>query len=616
MSIQHLSIADAIASLNSRPEGLSAAEALARLREFGPNRVHEIRRESLAVKFLRELTGLFSTILWLAAALALVAELSHPGEGMARLAVAIIAVILVSGVFSFWQEYRAERTLAALQKLLPPEIRTLREGGIVALAADQLVPGDIVLLEQGDNVAADCRVVEAHALRVTNATITGESAPQSRDAGPSEEEDILRSRNVVFAGTSIVGGHGKGLVFATGMHTEFGKIARLTQESGETVSPLRREIARLSRVIILAALVIGLVFFLIGWMIGIPFWERFIFAIGIIIAMVPEGLLPTLTLALVLAMQRMAKRNVLLRHLPAVEALGCATVICTDKTGTLTQNRMTASEVFLGGNHLRLARAMLQAERTIESYRMFFLTAHLCHDLRWIDRHGSSALTGDPLDIALVEMSSIALGASTAAERVDETPFDSDRMRQSVVCRTPDGDVLYCKGAPESVLPLCPRILLEGAAEPFSLELHNKTVNAQEAMASKGLRVIALAYRVIGPGDDRSLEDGLVFAGLVGLEDPPRAEVPEAIGKCRRAGIKVIMVTGDHPRTANAIARQIGLVQSDAPMLVTGDRLRHLSIAQLRLVLDAPEIIFARVAADQKMRIVDALKQKGHIVAV
>jgi sodium/potassium-transporting ATPase subunit alpha len=617
MKIQQLSIADAIASLHSRPEGLSSAAARSRLKEFGPNRVHRIRREPLAARFLKELTGLFSAILWIAAALALIAEWSDPGQGMARLAVAIIAVILVSSVFSFWQEYRAERTLAALQKLLPQEIRTQRDNRLIRLPADELVPGDIVLLEQGDNVAADCRVIEAFALRVSNATITGESSPQSRDAGPSQEEDLLGSRNIVFAGTSIIGGQGKAIVFATGMHTEFGKIARLTQESGQAVSPLRREIARLSRVIIVLALVIGIVFFAVGRLIGIPFWDDFIFAIGIIVAMVPEGLLPTLTLALVLATQRMAKRNVLLRHLPSVEALGCATVICTDKTGTLTENRMAVNELYLGGNRLRWSRTTLQPERLIEFYRMFFLTASLCHSLKMINRDGSDALAGDPMDIALVEMSRSALNAAPDMKRVDELPFDAERMRQSVVCRTPEGDTLYCKGAPECLLPLCTRVLIDGAQQDFSDAQRVNTVNAQEAMASRGLRVIALAYRVLGPQHGaEALEADLVFAGLAGLEDPPRPEVAAAIRKCREAGVRVIMVTGDHPRTASAIAREIGLIRSDAPRLVTGDELSHLSIAQLRLVLDAPEIIFARVAADQKMRIVDALQQKGHVVAV
>ena len=616
MKIHQLSAADAIASVHSAPHGLSSDEAARRLHEYGPNRMEPVPSVPVLLRLFKEFFHFFAVILWVATALAFLGEWNEPGQGMAKIGYAIIAVIVVSGLFSFWQEYRVERTLAALRKLLPQEVDVMRDGKVTSLAVEQLVPGDIVLLEQGDNIPADSRLIEAFDARVNIASITGESLPKARYAAPSEEDELIHSKNILLAGTSMVSGQAKAVVFATGMHTEIGKIAHLTQTGREPVSPLRREIAYMSRLIAMLAVLIGLLFFAIGWVIGVSFWQDFIFAIGIIVAMVPEGLLPTLTLALVLATQRMAKRNVLIRYLPSVEALGSTTVICTDKTGTLTQNRMTVKQLLLGETPESLADLM-QRQSFVESYRPFFLTAYLCHDLKEGEQNGKRVLFGDPMEIALVDAAQQALPAVTTYPKLDEIPFDADRMRLTLVHELPEGPTALCKGAPETVLPLCSRFLTNGETVPLSRGVLERVLKAQEAMAEQGLRVIALAYRLLKPQwRHEHLEEDLVFTGLVGLEDPPRPEVPEALRKCREAGIRVIMVTGDHPRTARAIARGIGLVQSDNPRMITGEQLRHLTTVQLRLALDVPEIIFARVSADQKMRIVEALKQKQHIVAV
>jgi sodium/potassium-transporting ATPase subunit alpha len=492
----------------------------------------------------------------------------------------------------------------------------LRDGKVARLRADQLVPGDIVVLEQGNNIPADCRLVEAFGVRVNNATVTGESLSKLRTAEASEKEEIIHAENILLAGTSMVSGESKAVVFATGMHTEFCKIAHLTQTGGAAVSPLREQVAYLSRLIRILAIVIGLAFFAISRLIGVPFWQGFIFAIGIIVAMVPEGLLPTLTLALVLATQRMAKRNVLIRYLPSVETLGSTTVICTDKTGTLTQNRMTVRRLRLGAD-LDCAPNPGAGEKVSVEYRPFFLTARLCHDLREGEQRGRAVLLGDPMEIALVETAQRFLSAPSNCKKLDEIPFDVSRMRLSTVHGMPDGPTLYCKGAPEMVIPLCSRILCDGEIRPFDSVLRSRVSQAQEAMAGQGLRVIAMSYRPLEARWQRKqLDEDLIFAGLAGLEDPPRPEVPDALRKCREAGIGVIMVTGDHPCTARAIGREIGLVQSDDPLVITGDKLRALTETQLRLALDAPEIIFARVGADQKRRIVEALKAKKQIVAV
>ena len=616
MKIHRLSVDEALASVQGAPLGLSSVEADRRLREHGLNVVQEFAREALWVRLLKEFFQFFSLILWAAAGLAFLAEWTNPGQGMAEIGYAIVIVILVSGAFSFWQEYRVEQTLAALRRLLPQKVKILRDGTVILASAQQLVPGDVVVLEQGDNVPADCRLIEAFDVRVNNAAITGESVPLVRDAAASDADEPIHGKNILLAGTSIVSGQAKAVAFATGMHTEFGKIARLTQTAGEPVSPLRRELARLSRLIALLAISIGLVFFAIGWIAGVPFWKDFIFAIGIIVAMGPEGLLPTLTLSLVLATQRMARRSVLIRYLPSVEALGSTTVICTDKTGTLTQNRMTVKLCFLGGS-LYSPAAIEPGHRLAQLYRAFFVTAQLCHDLRETEVRGNKSFLGDPMEVALVDLGRRALPASVAYARLDEIPFDADRMRVSTVHAMPEGPTLYCKGALEAVLPLCSRMLLDGDARPLDGGLHKQIVAAQEAMAEQGLRVLALAYRHLDTGTKRDLlEQDLVFAGLVGLEDPPRPEVPDALRICREAGIRVIMVTGDHPRTAKAIAREIGLVGSDHPAVITGEHMRSLSETQLMLTLDLPEVIFARVSADQKRRIVEALKSKNQIVAV
>jgi sodium/potassium-transporting ATPase subunit alpha len=616
MQIHQLSAADAVASLNSSPQGLSSAQAARRLAEYGPNRVEEVAGEPMLLRFLKEFTHFFALILWLAAALAFLAEWSDPGQGMAKVGYAILVVILVSGLFSFWQEFRVERTLAALRELLPQQVDVLRDGKAVRLHADSLVPGEIVLLEQGNNIPADCRLIEAFGVRVNDATITGESLSKLRTDEPSDAEEIVHASNILLAGTSIVSGEAKAVVFATGMHSEFGKIAHLTQTGREAVSPLREQIAYLSRLIGVLAVAIGLFFFAISRVVGVPFWEGFIFAIGIIVAMVPEGLLPTLTLALVLATQRMAKRNVLIRYLPSVETLGSTTVICTDKTGTLTQNRMTVRRIWLGAG-LECAPNPGLAPDDAAHYRPFFMTARLCHDLREGEQQGRTARLGDPMEVALVETAERFLSALPACRKLDEIPFDVSRMRLSTVHKTPEGPTLFCKGAPEMVLPLCDRILSDGATHPFDSGLRARVCQAQEAMAVQGLRVIAMAYRPLGEQWQRAqVEENLIFAGLAGLEDPPRPEVPEALRKCREAGIAVIMVTGDHPFTARAIGREIGLLRSDAPLVITGDKLRALTETQLRLALDTPEIVFARVGADQKRRIVEALKHKGHVVAV
>jgi magnesium-transporting ATPase (P-type) len=468
MRIHHLSADDALASLHTSAAGLTHEEAARRLAEFGPNQVAAVARRRWWLRLVRQFTHFFALILWLAAALAFIAEYRAPGQGMSMLGVAILGVIVINGLFSFWQEYRAERTLTALQQLLPQEVRVLRDGELAALAAAALVPGDVIYLEGGDHIPADCRLIEAFGVRVNIATITGESLPKARTAAAVAEEELIHARNVLLAGTLLVAGEAKAAVIATGMHTEFGKIAHLTQATGKIISPLQQEIARLSRWVALLATGLGVVFFALGQSLGLSFWANFIFAIGIIVANVPEGLLPTVTLALAIGAQRMARRNALIRHLPSVETLGSATVICTDKTGTLTENRMQVRAVYVDATLLRADDTAAWASPGAARRRLLEVAAH-CHSLKPAaapttagdrprttrpDAH-TMRLLGDPLEVALVALSHAAAPALPEHPRIDELPFDSERRRMSTLHQTPEGLVLYAKGALEALLPLC-----------------------------------------------------------------------------------------------------------------------------------------------------------------
>lgn len=594
----------ALAGLASGPAGLSAAEVRRRQAEFGPNRVEAARREPLWLALLREFSHFFALILWLAAGLAFVAERFEPGAGMAELGAAIVGVIVVNGAFSFWQAFRAGQAIDALRLLLPQRVKVRRDGATVEVEAGELVPGDVVLLVEGDKVPADCRLIESWGLRVNLATLTGESLPKARRAAEGEGGDPLQARNLLLAGSLVVAGECCAVVYATGMHTEFGRIAHLAQTAGDAESPLQKEIRHVSRVVALLALGLGVLFFAIGMAIGLPFWANFMFAIGIIVANVPEGLLPTVTLALAMATQRMVRRQALVRHLPAVETLGNATVILTDKTGTLTQNRMSVRELFAAGRHqLAAARWPRGGDLHLRA------VAHFCHSLKFV----AGEAAGDPMEIALWRF---AGEVPALGERSGEIPFDAERRRMTVTTRGDDGaGFVWTKGAPESVLPLCACWDDGGVSRPLDDAARAMFRRAHEDMAERGLRVLALAWkRQDAAGGE--IEAGLALSGLVGLEDPLRPDVHDAVTRCHEAGVRVLMITGDHPQTAVAVAREVGIVRSASPVVLTGDMLRGMRPAALQLALDAPEVVFARVSAEQKMQVVQALQRKGDIVAV
>ncbi len=619
MKINSLSRDDALRALSSSENGLTQAEAAKRLGENGFNEIRETYRPNFAVRFLKQFTHFLALLLWVGAGLSFLSAYLHPGEGMLTLGFAIIGVIVINAVFTFFQEYRAEKAFAELKKLLPFNVTVMREGREAKIPALELVPGDIILLAEGERIPADARVTETHFLKINNAALTGESEALLREAGPAQGE-LLGSANIVFAGTTVLSGSGRALVFATGMSTEFGRIAHLTSAVESGLSPLQKEIVKVTRLIAVLATAMGVAFFMIGHLIGREFWGNFIFAIGIIIANVPEGLLPTVTLSLAMGSQRMAKRKALIKSLTSVETLGAVSVICTDKTGTLTRNSMTAQKIWSDGR-ITDARDFHASKGDLLMQTALFCT-HA--------RYSEGRYTGDPTETALLELARKNIGDLDAAF-IAEIPFSPDRKRMTTIHRFQGDLVLFTKGAMENVMPLCSRYLTHGVEQEIDDTFRLQATQACHHLMDAGLRVLAFAYKtavrydpasLIEPNKQSSrasvgvsLENDLVFAGLIGMEDPPRPEVPEAIRKCHDAGIKVVMITGDGSRTAVAIAREIGLIQGD-PIVIEGHEFNMLSDRELKKQLAGREVIFARMTPKHKMRVVSALQENSERVAV
>lgn len=619
--------------LGSSDSGLDKDEAERRLAEFGPNIIKSKEKVSLLSRFLKHLSNFFAILLWIAAGLAFLGEILSPGGGMSTLAVAIVAVVFLNGAFTFYQEYRAEKAAEALRGMLAFAALVIRSGQEMEIPAERVVPGDIIRLKEGNRVPADARLIEQFGLKVNNAPLTGESVPLERTSEP-EAGEILESQNIVFSGTTVVSGTGKALVFSTGMGTEFGKIAYLTQEMGVGLTPLQKEIAAFIRVITAIAIVLGIAFFFSGMLIGRTFWENFIFAIGIIVAAVPEGLLPTVTLTLSLASRRMARRNALIKGLNSVETLGCTTVICTDKTGTITQNKMNVTDVYANGLEFKVEGSGYSPQGrivgiggdvsgAISQLEEFWRAAILCNDARIVEENGEWNIVGDPTEGALVVMVRRAWSQEDERkvhERVSQIPFDSDRKRMSTIYKMSNGSVkVYAKGALETILPLCRKVLLHGEIKDLSEEEKRKFLDVGEKYARSALRVICLAHREIGEQreyEPRDVERDMTLLGLVGIIDPPRPEVPEAVARCKQAGIKIIMITGDDKVTAESIARSVGIIETTDPRIVDGSELHQMSGDQFKEILKSREVLFARALPKQKLDIVMALRELGEIVAV
>ncbi len=608
MNIHAFSRPEVLKALVTSEAGLSQAEAGSRLREYGLNEITEVRKVPLYLRFLAQFTHFLAVLLWLAAALCFISEYLRPGEGLLSLGLAIVGVILINAVFTFIQEYRAERALAALKALLPFNVKVVREGRQREIPAREVVPGDLFILEAGDKVPADGRLIEVNRLMVNNAPLTGEAEPKTRKAEPFAE-GYLESPNLVFAGTLAVSGSGLAVASATGMATEFGKIAHLTSAVEPGLSPLQKEIFRATRIVAIAV-TLGILFFTLGFLIGRGFWHNFLFAIGIIIANVPEGLLPTVTLSLAMGSQRMARRKALIKNLNSVETLGSVTVICSDKTGTLTENRMELRRIWVPEG--------APAEDGEYARTMLLTVARLCNNATFAE----GGYLGDPTEVALLKAARER--GEISGERLQEIPFDPERKLMTTVDRVAGETLVLTKGALETVLPLCQLVAAGSQSVPLDDRQRESILAAYQALMDEGLRVMAFAFRKLAiPSAEyaeaqmaaEDLEAGLTFTGLAGLEDPPRPEVAEAVHRCQQAGIRVIMITGDAGRTAVAVARQVGLIESD-PLVIQGPELETMTDKELKERLASNNIIFARMTPRHKMRIVSALKEEGQRIAV
>ncbi len=621
--------------LRSSPEGLTSSEAENRIEQFGRNVLKRETKTPLPIRFARQLTNLFAILLWVAAILSFAGGYVSDDPGMLMIGYALVGVIFLNAAFTFYQEFKAERAAEALRSMLAVKAKVVREGSPREIDASTIVPGDIVLLDAGDRVPADARLIQENELRVNNSALTGESEPQTRTS-EAQEAEIFESENVVFSGTTVVSGQGRAVVFATGMGTEFGKVAHLTQEIGEKFTPLQKELMIFIRTISAIAIVLGVVFFFAGMGTGRAFWGNLIFAIGIIVANVPEGLLPTVTLTLSIASQRMAKRNALIKSLNDVETLGSTTVICTDKTGTLTRNEMTVRRIYAGESEMEVTGAGYEPkgvivdgdgnaleEAQLDNLHHLLHGMSLCNEASLVQEEGEWKVIGDPTEGALIVLASKVLDLDELEDnfsKVKVNPFDSQRKMMSTAVQSDAGRQAYVKGALDSLLPRCTRILVSGESRDLTEHDRDRIRAMQDRFEKEALRVIAVAMKDLAdesePYDQKAIEADLTFLGIVGMIDPPRREVAEAVRRCKSAGIKIIVITGDSKETALSIARDVGVVESDDPTVIEGGEVERMSQEELKKELEAQEILFARSTPKNKMDIVDALQDMGGVVAV
>lgn len=644
-SIHKLSVNKVYEALGVSPKGLTQAQAEESQKIHGKNVIDEKRKESLILKFFKNFTNLMAILLWFGGIIAFFGD-------MLELAIAIWLVNVINGVFSFWQEHRAGKATDALKNMLPSYARVIRDDEEQKILSQDLVIGDIILLQEGDKISADARLLESSDLQVDQSTLTGESNPVRKTNDAVLKDDLTRPEtpNLIFAGTNVSEGNGKAIIIDIGMGTEFGKIANLTQTMVEVQSPLQKELNRLTKQVSFMAIAFGVFFFVAAlFLVNQPFAYSFIFALGMIVAFIPEGLLPTVTLALAMAVQRMSKRNALVKKLSSVETLGSTTVICTDKTGTLTQNEMTVSHLWLAEKEFKVTgvgyspngNILLNNKKVManddEDMKLLLTASALCSNARLLPPNEESArytVLGDPTEACLnVAAQKAGIDIKNQKEltpRLRELPFESRRKRMTTIHQLEkpiEGTqrIAYVKGAPKEVMELSKSIRVNGEVEPMTDKLRKEIMGANDGYARDGLRVLAVAYRLLHKDDKiptamsaytpETIEQDLVFVGLIVMADPPRPEVADAVEQCRHAGIRIIMITGDYGLTAESIAKRIGIVKGPKPRVVSGLELEKLPDSQLKEYLK-DEIIFARVAPEQKLRVVTNLQEMGEIVAV
>jgi len=621
--------------LRSDPrQGLGAAEVEKRLAQFGPNELKEEEKASSFSLLLSQFKNVLIIILLAAIVLSVMI-----GEVLD--AVMIGAIVFISALLGFLQEHKAERALEALKRMLAPMITVLRNGSEEEIPSRELVPGDILLLEAGDKIPADARLVEVHLLNCDEAPLTGESVPVRKETAPLRSDILISDRkNMVFAGTIVTYGRGKAVVTETGMNTEFGLIAEEVAAADTKKTPLEKRTEEIGRwlgimavsICVLVAGISTLREALIGQLTTKFMLDTVMFAVALAIAAVPEALAAIVTGALAIGMHQMAKRNALVRKMPAVETLGCATVICSDKTGTLTRGEMTVRRIYAGGKDHDVTGVGYEPVGEIlgsdgktepESPLGRLLKAGLlCNDARLQESEGNWAVRGDPTEGALVVAAAKAGLHVTETRlkhpRVEEIPFSSERKRMTTIHDEPDGRrVAYLKGAPEEVIDRCDRFLGSTGIVPFSPEAKEAASGANRKMAQAALRVLGLAMKILPAAQTRYPEEeerGMVFLGLIGMMDPPRPEVIEAVKTCQKIKIRTVMITGDHEVTARAVAEEIGIYR-EGDLVLNGETLAAMSEDELEGVVDRVTV-YARVSPIDKLKIVKAWKRRGEVVAM
>jgi Ca2+-transporting ATPase len=608
-------------------QGLGAQEAARRLAEHGPNELQAARRISPWEILIEQFKNVLIIILLIATAISIFVAIFE-GESPVE-AIAIAVIVLFAVVLGFIQEYRAERAIEALRQMAAPTAAVIRNGEEIELPARELVPGDVTLLRAGDKVPADVRLVEAVNLQVEESALTGESVPVEKHAEPLPGDDlgIADRKNMAYAGTAATYGRGRAVVVATGMHTEFGKIAQMLQtvETGKT--PLQENLDKVGSQLARGALVVVAIVVGLGLYRGQPFIEMFIFGVALAVAVVPEALPAVVTISLALGVQRMVKRHALVRRLPAVETLGSTTVICSDKTGTLTKDEMTVRKIYAGGQTLEVSGAgyephgkfsrngaSVEPDGVLSALLRAAVLASDAHIVRG-ESDGRWHVKGDPTEGALVVAAAKAglkkADLDTDFPRVNEIPFTSETKRMTTLHKSPAGVVAYSKGAPEIILESCARHLTEAGEAPLGTAGKEKILFVAQELANEALRVLAVASK--SHATLETAEEEMTFLGLLGMIDPPRPEAKAAIQTCEEAGIKVVMITGDHPLTAQAVARELGVLKTGR--VITGAELEAMSDEEFERQVEEIEV-YARVSPAHKLRVVTALQKNGHISAM
>ncbi|MEM0095332.1 MAG: cation-translocating P-type ATPase [Candidatus Bathyarchaeia archaeon] len=644
-----MEVDEVLSELGVSRNGLSFSEALERLKKYGPNEIRKVKRRTALHMFLDEFKDIFILLLLAATVFSAVIgywEMVHGGEFMEAFAdtITISAIVFLCAVTGFVQEYRAEKAVEALKKLAAPKARVVRDGKEIIIPASEVVPGDILALEEGDHVPADARLIEVVELKTNEAVLTGESTPVNKElAVLPEDTPVSERRNMVFSATHVVYGRGKAVVVATGMNTEFGKIAEMVQTAEEEETPLQKKLDRFASkiakvVIAVCALIFALEAFEVIMKMHFEvegFIQAFMSSISLAISAVPEGLPAIVTIALALGAREFAKRNAIVRKLSAAESLGAVTVICSDKTGTITKGEMTVRQVYVDGKlvevtgvgyepkgEFRIGEDAVKPEGSLE---LLLRVGALCNNasLRKNEQNNSWEIFGDPTEGALIVAAAKAGLSKEALEngypRISEIPFTSERKRMTTIHKTPKGEIhAYMKGAPEVVLERCTHIFEGGKEKRLTEERKKEILAINEQLAGNALRVLAMAYRrlptTLTKYDAETVENGMVFVGLQGMIDPPREEAIDANKKCQKAGIKTVMITGDHKLTAIAVAKEVGIYK-EGDIVLTGAELDKMSDKEFEEIVERVTV-YARVSPEHKLRIVNALKKKGHIVAM